>query len=147
MKTLLIGEAPSKNEPNPRPLEGRVGRRLADYAGISFEDYLERFDRTNLLQVRQDTKEHGFAFNRTEGHLSAIRLQNAFKPGQTVVLLGKRVADCFGAISKGYFEPYRLQNDVTLFVVPHPSGINRWHNSEENREQMRTFMHMLKEIK
>lgn len=138
-KPLLVGEAPSKNEPLPRPLEGRVGRRLAEYAGLTFEQYIERFDRVNLLDVRQDTKEKGFEFDMDAARLSARQLMTTIEPGRVVLLLGRRVAEAVGAV-KNYFEPTRLVDGTTLYVLPHPSGVNRWWNEEANREQVRTFL-------
>lgn len=146
MKPLLIGEAPSKNEPLPKPLEGRIGRRLASFAGITFEQYLERFDRINLLEVRQDTKEKGFTFNRETARVSAVALIPRIDRYENVILLGKRVRDAFGII-KEYFEPHHwkhyesgLYEGTTIYVVPHPSGVNRWFNDPANREKMSAFM-------
>lgn len=124
MKILLIGEAPSKNEPDPKPLEGRIGRRLAACANLTFEQYLDAFDRTNLLDVRQDNAEHGFTFDQAAGRKAAQAILDSLYQ-RTAILLGKRVAGCFGAISKPLFEPYHLRGGVTLYVVPHTSGINR----------------------
>lgn len=148
MKPLLIGEAPSKNESLPRPLEGRIGRRLAACAGISFDEYLERFERVNLLDVRQDTKEKGFEFDRWTATKRALEIIPTLKGPRNVVLLGKRVADCFGVV-KDWFEPHYLVGNFDayaypiLYVVPHPSGVNRWWNDPAHLEQMRTFMRSL----
>lgn len=139
MRPLIIGEAPSKNEFPPTPIEGRIGRRLASYAGLSFEEFLTRFDRVNLLSVRQDTAEKGFTFDRVAALESWRIIARRIKPGQTVLLLGKRVADAVGCVND-YFEPCRLVGGITLYVVPHPSGVSRWWNDEKNKERMRGFM-------
>lgn len=145
MKPLLIGEAPGKNEHPPRPLEGRVGRRLATCAGISFEEFLERFDRTNLLSVRQDTKEKGFEFDHVAAKAEAERLhREVLQPGQTVVLLGRRVAKAFDMPPDPFVEHLRWawgqRGFIKMYVVPHPSGINRWFNEPTNVSQMNEFM-------
>lgn len=141
MKSLLIGEAPSKNEHPPTPLEGRIGRRLAEYAGISFEDFLERFERMNLLAVRQDTKEKGFEFDADQARINAMRLDIA--PNRTVVLLGHRVARAFGLRNATYFKLYDGGQGRSLYVIPHPSGVNRWWNDVENQIEAARFMRSL----
>lgn len=146
MKILIVGEAPSKNEPLPRPIEGRIGRRLAALAGLSFEEFLARTDRINLLDVRQDTREKGFEFDRWTATKRALEIIPTLKGPRNVILLGKRVADCFGIV-KGYFEPHHLDEGnpamfagTILYVVPHPSGVNRWFNDASNRAKMGEFM-------
>lgn len=139
MRTLIIGEAPSKNAPDNSPIEGRIGRRLAEFCGLSYEDFLVAFERTNLLEVRQDTKEKGFVFDRKAAAFEAGRIYESLAPDRTIVLLGKRVRDAFGIV-KDYFEPHRHPNGSTFYVVSHPSGVNRWWNDPENKEAMRTFL-------
>lgn len=139
MKPLIVGEAPSKNEDPPTPISGRIGKRLAACAGLTLEEFLERFERVNLLQVRQDTKEKGFEFDLPAAIESGRLLVERIEPGRTVILLGKRVADAVGC-AKDYFEPHRLRNGATLYVVPHPSGVNRWYNEPTNALRMARFM-------
>lgn len=140
MKPLLIGEAPSKNEVTETPIEGRIGKRLASYAGLSLEDFLTIFDRINLLHERQDTREKGFEFDHDAARLEAFRLYPTFKPGQTVIMLGRRVGNAFGAFGE-YFQAHRPRdNGAVIYVVPHPSGINRWWNDPQNCLQATEFM-------
>lgn len=138
MKPLIVGEAPSKNEVTERPLEGRVGRRLAKCCGLSFEDYLERFVRVNLLHVRQDTKEHGFLFDLPAAKKEAAQLMTSFARGQIVLLLGGRVAEAFG-VHDHYFAKVAL-GKAEAYILPHPSGVNRWYNDVSNVMKMETFM-------
>lgn len=143
MKPLLIGEAPSKNEVTPRPLEGRVGKRLAACCNMPLEAYLEHFDRTNLLSVRQDTKEKGFEFDLRAAKVAAEALVSGFKKGQIVVLLGGRVAEAFG-IHDHYFTWCQINEaDVTIF--PHPSSVSRWWNDPANVRQAEVFMQSIVE--
>jgi uracil-DNA glycosylase len=140
MKPLLVGEAPSKNEDIPRPLEGRVGRRLAKFAGITFTEYIRLFERVNLLAERQDTAEHGFQFDMEAAKVQARLLRNAQPQRRVVVLLGKRVAQAFD-LPLFYFREMREDHDYT--IIPHPSGINRWYNEERNMAEVQTFMRQL----
>ena len=145
MKPLIIGEAPAKNEKPPRPLEGRVGKRLAECCGISLDEFLHRFDRINLLSERQDTDEKGFEWDAVAAALSAHAMANAFDPrfqlheGRIVLLLGKRVAAAFGAHDK-LFEFQRIGTKAEVYVLPHPSRLNRWWNVPENKAAMQMFI-------
>lgn len=138
MKPLIIGEAPSKNEITASPLEGRIGKRLAVYAGLPFPTFLTHFDRVNLLDVRQDTDEEGFTFDLPVARINAELLRLNFKPGQIVLLLGGRVAEAF-KIHGPYFEKHTI-DEAEVYIVPHMSGVNRWHNEAENKAEMTRFM-------
>lgn len=138
MKPLIIGEAPSKNEVTERPIEGRVGRRLAACAGLSFGDFLYHFERVNLLHERQETIGKGFTFDTVAARIEADRLRSTFVPDQVVLLLGGRVAEAFG-IHDEYFTKHIL-NKAHAYLVPHPSGVNRWWNEAANVEKANAFM-------
>jgi len=149
VKPLLIGEAPSKNE-DPYaivPLGGRVGRRLAACAGLPFCEFLERFDRINLLEVRQDTKEKGFEFDLPAARIKAAALWDEWHAGppRTVIFLGRRVARSFGFGSMTLFSPVTLGTQIAMYQMPHPSGVNRWWNDAENCTLACAFMHKIVE--
>jgi len=143
MKPLIVGEAPSKNEFTERPIEGRVGKRLAGCCGMPLVQFLEHFDRVNLLHVRQDTKEKGFEFDLKAARVEAERLRDGFKEDQIVLLLGGRVAEAF-RVHDHYFVETRV-NFARLYIVPHPSGVNRYWNDPANVEKMNTFMRLIVE--
>lgn len=140
MKPLIVGEAPSKNEITERPIEGRIGRRLAACCDMSLDAFLAHFDRVNLLHVRQDTREKGFEFDGAAANHAAIQMRadNAFVKDRIVLLLGRRVAMAFGC-PQGYFERWFI-DEAEAYVLPHPSGVNRWWNMAANEERMQTFM-------
>lgn len=141
MKPLIVGEAPSKNEVTERPIEGRIGRRLAALAGLTLEEFLAHFDRVNLLHERQDTAEHGFQFDRFAATKAARELGMTFQHDQVILLLGKRVADAFGMVDIKHFESRSFYSICgTIFVMPHPSGVNRWWNKLCNKREAETFM-------
>jgi uracil-DNA glycosylase len=141
VKPLIIGEAPSKNEATERPIEGRIAKRLAKCAGLSLEEFLEHFDRVNLLHVRQDTKDKGFLFDLPAAKVEATRIVTTIKPHQVVILLGGRVAEAFG-IHHEYFVEVPL-GEGFAYIVPHPSGVNRWWNSPYNVRNASVFMHSI----
>ena len=141
MKPLIVGEAPSKNEVTERPLEGRVGRRLADLCGLTLEEFLQHFERINLLHVRQDTREKGFEFDAEAARFEAEQMRNTrmlFAEGRVTLLLGKRVGAAFGCPTN-YFERWWIMN-AEAYVLPHPSGINRWWNDHANEDKAARFM-------
>lgn len=140
MKPLIVGEAPSKNEVTERPIEGRVGKRLASLCGLTYEEFLERFERVNLLHVRQDTKEKGFEFDHVAACNAAhdLWLKGAIAKGRVVILLGWRVARAFSE-QTGYFEGRETINGARIYVVPHPSGVNRWWNQDDHKRMASEF--------
>lgn len=148
MKPLIVGEAPSKKEFTERPIEGRVGARLAACCGLPLDAFLTHFDRVNLLHVRQDTREKGFEFDAAAAAQVAHAMANTFDSrfelyeGRTVLLLGKRVATAFGAHDR-YFELQHVGTKANVYVLPHPSGVNRWWNDEANQRRMVEFMHSI----
>lgn len=143
MKPLIVGEAPSKNEVTARPIEGRVGKRLAAVCGMELAAFLAHFERVNLLHVRQDTKEKGFEFDLKAARVEAERLRDNFKEDQIVILLGGRVAEAFH-VHDHYFVETRV-NFARLYIVPHPSGVNRWWNDPLNMRQAEVFMQSIVE--
>jgi len=143
MKPLLIGEAPSKNEVTEHPIEGRVGKRMAAYCGLPLTDFLAHFERVNLLHLRQDTAEKGFEFDLPAARVEAERIARTFKKDQVVLLLGGRVAEAF-RIHDEYFAKHEV-NEAEVYIVPHPSGVNRWHNEAENKAKMAAFMRAIVE--
>ena len=79
--------------------------------------------------------------------------------GRRVLFLGRRVAKAFGfgkedlpplswrqAVPEGSVLGVRTGRRVRfarVAVIPHPSGINAWYNSEENRELASRFLRRL----
>jgi uracil-DNA glycosylase len=142
LKPLMIGEAPSKNEHVPQPLSGRVGKRMAECCGLTLEEFLDFFERTNLLKERQDTKEKGFEFDSVAAALEAEKLWHdgvTFHNDRVVLLLGHRVATAFGAANVYLIEQH-LGTRAKVYVLPHPSGVNRWWNESANVKTMNEFM-------
>lgn len=128
---LMIGENPGLSGDPEATLEGSVGKRLATYAGLDWRDYLDRTERRNLFPVYVDP------WPRDEAR---DRAQRAFPYliGRRTILLGQRVADAFEF-------HWPLLNwvevgGVTVAIVPHPSGLNRWWNDADNRSQARRFL-------
>jgi hypothetical protein len=119
MKPLLVGESnPYGGDPAfalyPSP-PGCAGDRLCRLVmGLDPDDYLARFDRTNLCARAWDLLA---ARSRAAELLVDARARNV-----PVVLLGAKVASVCAAA----FEPFRVLPETGLcpvrVILPHPSG-------------------------
>lgn len=141
-KPLIIGEAPGKNGDASKPIGGRVGARLAACCGLTMEEFLEAFDRVNLLDEQPQDAPKGMQFNVRLAGKKAKQIEASFAVGQVVLLLGKRVGAAFGLKRVPYFETLAL-NHAKVTIVPHPSGVNRVWNDLEVELQMIRFMHQI----
>lgn len=143
MKPIIVGEQPSKTGDPSKPIEGRIGRRLAECCGLSFDEYLRTFDRVNLLPKRIEygpERGNGDAFNVRLAKGAARSLVGSWSSGRVFLILGKRAASAFGLVEVEYFDACPLGSGIKAFVVPHPSGINRWWNDPAHEVEMCAFM-------
>jgi uracil-DNA glycosylase len=144
-KPLLVGQAPGPSGDNSRPLSGRIGKRLAQLMGVSFDAYLSTFDRINLLASfpgKSDGK--GDKFPLHEAREIASLLDLGGRP--FVLLMGRGVARAFGMIGTPWLEWFELRG-ANVAVVPHPSGVNRWWNDAKNEAEARSFLASLPGMK
>ena len=138
-RPLVVGEAPSRTSDQRRPIGGRCGDRLAEFADLSVAEFRRRVARANLLGAWPGASgPKGATFPLAEARSRAVGLRRRFVGGRTVVLLGKRVGSAF-RVSTDYFEPI-VVGRARIVVVPHPSGVNRWYNEPSNVARMRAFM-------
>lgn len=136
---IFVGQGPSENGDPDKPLEGRLGDRLGELLGIS--DFAPSFSRINLNAQWIGKVGKGDVFDTAEGFLAAkVLLRGSWT---RYVLLGQKVAACFAV--KG--EPLETVEAIgkQFFLLPHPSGINRWWNDPENvrraKETLRHFVY------
>lgn len=144
MKPLIVGEAPGKGGDASKPIEGRIGARLAACCGLTFDEFLERFDRVNLLDVQPQVSGKGTDFNVKLASKKAFYFEHnreGLFGRPFTLLLGKRVAAAFGLTKVEYFVPITFKNGSKAYVVPHPSGVSRWWNTLDNELTMIRFMH------
>ncbi len=131
MRALLVGEAPARG--TSKPFEGNSGVRLRELIG---DEAFLRLDMVNLYKrpmPRDGWK--GSAFPVAAARRKALKFD--FPVSVVVLLAGKRIARAFGVRAR-YFEPCMLRRRV-CYVVPHPSGVNRWYNVEFNRHRAKRF--------
>lgn len=131
-RLLVIGEAPSDEGP---PLEGRVGRRIAEYAGVTLDEYLELTDRHNLF-----AKPIPF-WSAPHAEQNAIDVWPMLV-GRRTLLLGKNVTRAFGLHPADLLLSWRSPiPELEVAMLPHPSGRNLWWNEAANRVAARSFLH------
>jgi hypothetical protein len=134
VKPLLVGEAnPYGADPYfalyPLP-ENASGGRLARILGLSEQRYLEAFDRRNLCPT---------AWSMKVARAEAAKI--LAEPERPVVLLGAKVAKAFGL-------PYApFTRSARLFLLPHPSGLNRIWNYRGSVERARELVADLLEVR
>ena len=124
MRPVLVGLDTGGNGPEPLSPDNMSGRRLADLAGLTRDEFIERFDRVNLLPGDVDTQ-------------AAVANLMPILRGRRVVTLGREVSMALG-----------VRGDLSWGVgagfigahLPHPSGLNRWWNDRSNVEVAGRFM-------
>jgi hypothetical protein len=147
----FVGEAPSTNPGYKYALypwpPGCAGDRLWKMVGISKQQWLTRFDRTNVFDAPQAAKKGGAEFPMAEARRRVLVMAPHLVE-RNVVLVGMRVAEAFGA-GKGLFFWREVKvGMVTLnvSVMPHPSGRNRMLNSPTMMRDARTFLRTVVEV-
>lgn len=113
--------------------------RVCAIMGVTPEDFVTDFERRNLF----NTPDEGRKWNRREAETRAIQMASGFIDGDTVVLLGSRVAEAFGLSALPHFVwSTQLVEGGSIRVgrVPHPSGRNRMLNDEDVAVAMGDFL-------
>lgn len=98
--------------------------------------FAEAFDAVNVHARWPGRQGKGSRFPRP-GRRRLARVA-AMCTGRVVLLAGKRVAGAMGARA-GYLEWFDM-GGARAAVLPHPSGVNRWWNSAENRARATEFV-------
>ncbi len=140
---LVVGEAPNRggygstDRPEGWPCEIFATGRLATVGDIA------RFERVNLLDYWPGAAGAGSAFPMGEARVSARRLLGATEGDRELILVGTRVAQAFG-LRRDHYEYltwFARQGGFgrLVAVCPHPSGLNRWWNNDENVRRAREF--------
>lgn len=144
MRPLLIGQAPGPNTDPDMPLfpspATSAGGRLARFMGLSELEYLETFDRINLLQNfpgKNKVNEDRFPIAKARIAADAIL---PLLSGRTAIMVGRNVATAFGyPMSELEFHSWVLSRGARIAVIPHTSGRCFWYNKEENLVRARQF--------
>lgn len=110
---------------------GSVGAKLSALAGITATEFYRSTTRVNLNRRWKGKSGKGDAFDRTEGQIKARQLLLQAETGTRFVILGKSAAECFDLEG----EPLTVveRDGKRFLLLPHPSGINTWWNTPENK--------------
>ena len=120
--------------------EGSAGNRLwlmvkdaANRAGRDFteEDYLEGFDRRNLMNAH--FYNHDIAVKRRSKVLHELQRK-------VVVTCGTGVLRALGLRHTGFHLEAQAGVGFIYYVIPHPSGLTREYNSQETRQRVGDLM-------
>lgn len=133
----ILGEAPGFNGDPRLPLGGcryGSGKRLAKVIGMSQPVMRRAFTLRNLLDEFPGFSGKGAVFPVKIARAAVGDFQCE---EDRILLLGKRLAAAF-RLNVNYFE-WVERDGKQYVVVPHPSGVNRWYNSPENRRAAREF--------
>lgn len=137
---LIIGQGPSKSGEGRPPLEGQFGsgKKLAELSGVTIEKMHELADCVNLLDSWHGSNGKGDHFPMKLAREKAPAVQKLWQNYERVVLLGSNVAEAFRFES----EPLTWQKmeDCSVAIMPHPSGVNRWWNDEQNKADAAAFL-------
>lgn len=145
MKPIILGmNNPLSSDPahalypSPEGCTGhRLWRMLHARTGASRSEYLEAFDRRNLVGQRtwsrmSEAREAASHFLRElMGHVEPI----------TVLVLGAEPRDAI-RLPRVLVKPVEMYG-VTWRLVPHPSGRNLWYNVKGNRETVELLLEEL----
>lgn len=137
---LIVGEAPSRLGDPAAPLEGKIGKKLARLFGLDTEDYLAVTERMNVLEEWPGKDEKGDAFPLEDARELADKKKHLLM-GRRVLFLGRRVEKAFGVVKSTALDwSWNAELKALTAVLPHPSGVVRWWNEEENVKMAETFL-------
>lgn len=129
INVIFVGQGPSSGGDPYRPLEGAAANRIGFLLNSPADYFIKCYARINLNSewIGKDGGK-GDVFDLAEGKVTAkVLLRGSWT---RYVLLGKKVAECFDV--KGEFLQTVDHGEKHFFLLPHPSGINRWYNDVEN---------------
>ncbi len=134
-RIVLVGQAPGRDGDATAPCGSGFMRRLCAVSGLSVEQYADTFDRANILAwwpgPRVGVGVDGDAFPLADARAAAERLRPMLR-GRIVVLAGRRVEHVLAERRGALFTPRAAGWCDVFFVIPHPSGLNRWWGCPEN---------------
>ena len=138
----FIGQAPSKKSKDNSGwwAPGGASDALAKLAGIPYDQLVTKAGFKNLLGYYPGQRGGGDAFDARGAQIAASAFIEGFSALDEIVFLGKKVAKAFGAADMGWLERRNLVSGQVAYLLPHPSGRNRWYNSGENRACASAFV-------
>jgi hypothetical protein len=135
MKTIILGMNYPK-EGGGEPLEidviGSSGWRLFCVSGMTAKVYSICFERRNLVAEHQwDDAKAKIAAEAFFKEMIGTR--------RKIICLGRPVWDAFGWMTIDWCESLSIAG-CEWFLLPHPSGRNRWYNEQHNVARARKVL-------
>lgn len=140
-KPLIIGMNPTiKHRPDaplfPLPEKSTGGRLFALSPFENKADYIRNTCRINLVGYQ-----FGGKWPQSRARQLALNLKGSgLMHDRVVVLLGRQVKQAFGLDKIDNCRLYDYGRGTKIGCIPHPSGLNRWYNEEENRAAVEQFL-------
>ena len=100
---------------------------LREFSPLTEDDYLNLFDRRNLLLSNED-----------DPHIAGDAFRSTLEDGDQVILLGEAVRRALD-LPKMLIHPITVDG-VTYRQIPHPSGLNRFYNDAVARQLVATML-------
>lgn len=146
MKPVLLGQAPARAG-DGRPFSGPSGQKLCAVLGIDYYAGLANaFDLRNLISEVQMRKANskGDLFPKDVAAENWKRMRETLEPGRIILAAGRSVSTVLSLPPRcPLFEPYPIEvpeGVVTVYSIPHPSGISHWWNSPRNVRMAKDFL-------
>jgi hypothetical protein len=135
----LLGEAPARKFEGQPPFSSSSGDFLTKLIGMPVR---VMFDCANILDYWPGSAGKGskFPMGEAQKELRLWKVDGEFL-GRRVILAGSRVAKAWGAPAGQILTWNKADAHCDAFaVLPHPSGVNRWWNDPQNRENAKFFL-------
>lgn len=139
---FFYGQAPGRDASDPTtPFKGdRSGALLAHLSGIDEVDLHTLFVFHNVLHYWPGYDGRRDKFPMREARRRARELRLAWHSGDVVLFAGRRVAQAFSFTERRYLTWAVTPEGASAAIFPHPSGRNRWWNSEMNAVASARFL-------
>jgi hypothetical protein len=142
VNVLLVGEAPNRAD-----AEGRGNNDVLNAPAIVRKvPRILDFERRNVLPYwpGPDPRGKGSLFPMAEARKHAERLWRRYPRKCAFVIFSARAAEAFGIRRRSYdFCEWIVVRGREVVVIPHPSGIVQWWNSESNRQKVKYLMEIM----
>jgi hypothetical protein len=130
--------------PWPKSCTGyRLWQMLNESSGVSKREYLEAFERVNLVtgswnveSARQEARKFMSLYVGRTLVLLGGEVRRAFKhPKRDSYRSGYRIVDAGAVLEIAFIDSSIVVEDSTIrfYQLPHPSGRNPWYNDSDNR--------------
>lgn len=138
---IIVGLAPSFTSNPADPLEGKIGKKIANLFGCTYRQYLQATQRYNILPEWAGAKRCNDRFPVFVARTNAFRMASSFSKCR-VLIIGIGIARLFGIYDKPlHWKTYTcISGRYRAAILPHLSTANRWWNNQENRLSAKQFM-------